>query len=203
MKRNMKSLLLATSVLFAFGFTACDETIDVDGPDIDFTFNYDEINTAAPSQRSFSVWQDIVSETVPGENVVSFLEEDPDTKQYADAVVAATIKDGKLTVSGGTGNFNFTGVDSVKITYQLTGSETVYELVIGAPETTNPTVVNFNSIKITKDQALTMMENEKVVTLKVKINPIIQPNCFAPGAVYTFNAKTKLSVKVGTALGAS
>lgn len=203
MKRNMNFLVAAVSLFSIIGLTACDETIDIDGPDIDFTFNYDDINAAAPAQRSFTAWQDIVSETIPGENVVAFLEEDPDNKQYADAVVAATIKNGTLTVSGGTGDFNFTGVDSVKITYQITGSQDVYDLVIGAPEVTNPTVVNFNSIKITKDQALKMMENEKRVTLKVKINPVMQPNCFAPGAVYSFKAKTTLSVKVGTALGAS
>lgn len=201
MKRNMKSLLVAVSMLSAIGFTSCDEnaTIDVPGPDVDFTFNYDDIN-AAPSQRSFTVWMEIVSETVPGENVVEFLEKDSANKKYADAIVASTLKEGKLTVSGGAGNFNFAGVDSVKIVYKITGSTVVNELVVGAPDAANLTVVKFNDVKITKDKALEMMENEKLVTMLVKINPMGQPNCFAPGAVYSFNAKSTLSVKASSAL---
>jgi len=187
-------------MFFAIGFTACDEnaTIDVPGPDVDFTFNYNDVNNAAPAQRSFSVWQNIVSETVPGEDVVGFLEKDSTNKKYADAIVAATLKNGKLTVTGGTGNFNFAGVDSVKIVYQIAGGSVVNELVVGAPDATNLTVVNFNDIKITKDQALEMMQSEKVVTMQVKINPTALPNCFAAGAVYSFTANSLLSVKASS-----
>lgn len=203
MKRNMKFMLIAASVLSTIGLYSCDEnaTIDVPGPDVEFTFNYDDINTAAPAQRSFSVWTDIVSETVPGEDVVAFLESDSTNKQYADAIVAATIKNGTLTVSGGTGNFTFAGVDSVKIVYKITGSTVVNDLVVGAPQSANLTVVNFSDIKVIKDQALEMMKSEKIVTLRVKINPTVQPNCFAPGAVYAFKAKSVLSVKAASALG--
>lgn len=202
MKKNMKTLLIAVSVLSAIGLTSCDEnaTIDVPGPDVDFTFNYDDINSAAPAQRAFSVWQEIVSETVEGQNVTEFLEKDSTNKKYADAIVAATLKDGELTVSGGTGNFNFQGVDSVKIVYKISGSTTVYDLVVGAPEGDVMTTVHFSNIKITKDQALEMIEKEKVVTMLVKINPMITPNCFAPGAVYSFTAKSVLTVKAMSAL---
>jgi hypothetical protein len=202
MKSNMKFILFAASMLSAIGFTACDEnaTIDVPGPDVDFTFNYGDIaNAAAPAQRGISVWLTKVSETVPGEDVVGFLEKDSTNKKYADAIVAATLKNGKLTVTGGTGNFNFAGVDSVKITYKITGSSVVYDLVVGAPDAANLAVVNFNDIKITKDQALEMMQSEKVVTMLVKINVLMpEPNCFKEGAVYSFTANSLLSVKASS-----
>jgi len=200
MKRNMKSLLIVVSVLSTIGFTSCDEnaTIDIKGPDVEFTFNYNDIHSAAPALRSYSVWQEIVSETVPGEDVVAFLEKDSTNKKYADAIVAATIKDGKLTVSGGNGNFNFACVDSVKIVYKITGSSVVNELVVGGPVAEDLTIVHFNDIKITKDQALEMMKNDKLVTMLVKINPLIPTNCFAPGAVYNFKATSLLSVKASS-----
>lgn len=200
MKRNMKFMLIAASVLSTIGLYSCDEnaTIDVPGPDVEFTFNYDDINTAAPAQRGYSIWQDIVSETVPGEDVVAFLESDSTNKQYADAIVAATLKNGTLSVSGGTGNFTFANVDSVKIVYKITGSTTVNELVVGAPQTDNLTVIKFSDIKITKDQALEMIKSEKRVTLKAKFSPVALPNCFAPGAVYYFKANSVLSVKASS-----
>lgn len=201
MKRNIKFLTFAVTLLSVFGLYSCDEnaTIDVPGPPIEFTLNYDDINSAAPAQRSFTIWTEVASETVPGENVTAFLEKDSTNKKYADAIVAATIKNGELTVTGG--DFNFAGVDSVKITYKLTGSTATTDLVVGAPQAGNLTLVSFNNIKITKDEALLMMKSEKVVSLLVKINPMVQPNCFAPGAIYNFTAETLLSVKAMTALG--
>lgn len=201
MKRNIKFLLIAVSILSAIGLYSCDEnaTIDVPGPPIEFTLNYDDINSAAPAQRSFTVWTEVASETVPGENVTAFLEKDSTNKKYADAIVAATIKNGQLTVSGG--NFNFVGVDSVKIAYKITGGTVTLDLVVGAPKADDLTMVKFNDIKISKDEALEMMKSEKVVSLLVKINPLVQPNCFAPGAVYDFTAESLLSVKAMSALG--
>lgn len=200
MKRNIKFLLIAVSILSAIGLYSCDEnaTIDVPGPPIKFTLNYDDINSAAPAQRSFSVWTEMASETVPGENVTAFLEKDSTNKKYADAIVAATIKNGQLTVSGG--DFNFAGVDSVKIVYKITGGTVTLDLVVGAPKVDDLTMVKFSDIKISKDEALEMMKSEKVVSLLVKINPSVQPNCFAPGAVYDFTAESLLSVKALSAL---
>jgi len=202
MKRNMKSLLVVASMLSAIGFTACDEnaTIDVPGPDVDFTFNYSDINAiGAPALRGYSVWQVVASDSIPGEDVVGFLESDETNKQYAEAIVAATLVDGQLTVSGG--NFNFAGVDSVKIVYQIVGLSTVYDLVVGAPEHGVLEVIHFNDIKITKDQALEMISKDKVASMYVKVNPLVQPNCFAPGAIYSFTAASLLSVKASSALG--
>jgi hypothetical protein len=203
MKTNMKFFLFAATVFSAFGLYSCDEnaTIDIPGPPLKFTLNYEDINTAAPAQRGVSMWMKKVTKVVPGEDVVGFLEKDSTNKQYADAIVAATLKDGKLTVSGGNGNLTFNGVDSVKIVYQITGSENTYDLVVGAPDVTDPTIVKFSDIKITKDQALEMMEKEKTVSLWVKLNLAITPNCFTVGAVYDFSANSVLSVKAMSALG--
>lgn len=203
MKRNMKFLLFAASVLSVFGLTSCDENalIDIPGPAVDFTFNYDDIHAnTAPKQRAASTWEIIVSETVPGKNVVEFLEKDSANKKYADAIEAATLTEGKLTVTGGQGTFSFAGVDSVKITYKLTSGSSDYDLVVGGPDIADPSIVHFGDIKITKVQALEMLQNEKVVTLSVKKSATVIPNCFAPGAVYNFNAKSILSVKAMSAL---
>ncbi len=202
MKRNIKFLLFSVTILSAIGFYSCDEnaTIDVPGPPVDFTFNYSDINAVgAPAQRSLYIWQKVASDTIPGEDVVSFLESDSANSQYADAIVAATLKKCKLTVSGG--NFNFTGVDSVKIVYNLVSiPTTVFDLVIGAPSATDNTVINFNNIKISKDEALDMISQDKVASMWVKVNPMIRPNCFAAGAVYNFTAESWISVKAASAL---
>ena len=199
MKSNMKSLLIVAAMLSAISFNSCDEnaTIDVPGPDVDFTFNYSDINSlGAPALRGFSVWKLVASDTIPGEDVVAFLESDSTNKKYADAIVAATLKNGELTVTGG--NFNFTGVDSVKIVYKIVGMSPVYDLVVGAPEGTNLNVIHFNDIKITKDQALEMISKNKVASMYVKINPLTTPNCFVPGAIYNFKASSLLSVKASS-----
>ncbi len=201
MKRNLRFLLIAVSILSAIGLYSCDEnaTIDVPGPEVDFTFKYSDINAlGAPAQRGLSIWKEIASDTIPGEDVVSFLQSDSTNSQYADAIVAATLKSCKLTVSGG--NFNFVGVDSVKIVYKLVGTTTVFELVVGAPSATDNTVINFNDIKITKDEALDMISKDKIASMLVMFNPTSLPNCFAPGAIYNFSAKSWISVKASSAL---
>src|SRR5660397_101287 len=125
MKRNMKSLLIAVSMLSAVGFTSCDEnaTIDIDGPKIDYTFAYSAIRST-----NASAWTLIASDTVPGENMDEFLAKDTANAAKADAVKSATIKNGILVVSGG--NFNFSGVDSVKISYRIVNTTQEINLVI-------------------------------------------------------------------------
>lgn len=201
MKSNMTFLTIAVSIFSVIGLYSCDEnaTIEIPGPEVDFTFNYSDINNAAPAQRSFSAWQAVASDTIPGQDVVSFLESDSANSQYADAVESATLKNCKLTVTGG--DFNFTGVDSVKIVYKIVGEDMVFELVVGAPSATDNTSINFNNIKISKDEALEMISKDKIASMLVKINPTVLPNCFAPGAVYNFTAKSWLSVKAMSALG--
>lgn len=202
MKSNFRFLLISVSILSAIGLYSCDEnaTIDVPGPAVDFTFNYSDVNAVgAPAQRSISIWQKVASDTIPGEDVVSFLESDSANSQYADAIVAATLKKCKLTVSGG--NFNFNGVDSVKIVYSIANSpNTVFDLVLGAPSATDNTIINFNNIKISKDEALDMISQDKIASMWVKVNLMIRPNCFAAGAVYNFSAESWISVKAASAL---
>jgi hypothetical protein len=193
MKKHMKSLLVAVSMLSAIGFTSCDEnaTIDVDGPKIDFTFAY-------PATRStdVSTWTLIASDTVPGQNMDEFLAKDSANASKADAVKSATIKNGILVVSGG--NFNFNGVDSVKISYRIVNTTQEINLVVGAPAGASKDTVYFSNIKIEKEQALDLLGKDKVVSMSAIFNPLMV-NCFQVGAVYNFKAKTKLAVLASAA----
>ena len=193
MKRNMKSLLIAVTMLSAVGFTSCDEnaTIDIDGPKIDFTFAYSDLRSANASN-----WTLIASDTVPGENMDKFLAKDTANAAKADAVKSATINNGVLTVTGG--NFNFTGVDSVKISYQIVNTTQVINLIVGAPRGSGNDTIYFNNIKIEKEQALDLLGKDKVVSMSAIFNPLMV-NCFQVGAVYNFKAKTKLAVLTSAA----
>jgi len=195
MKRNLKSLLVAVSMLSAIGFTSCDEnaTIDYDGPDIDFTFAYSPIRSA-----DASAWTLIASDTVPGENMDEFLAKDTANASKADAVKSATIKNGVLVVSGG--NFNFSGVDSVKISYRIVNTTQEINLVVGALRGAGKDTIYFNNVKIEKEQALDLLGKDKVVSMSAIFNPLLV-NCFQTGAVYNFKAKTKLAVLASAAGG--
>jgi len=193
MKRNMKSLLVAVSMLSAVGFTSCDEnaTIDIDGPKIDFTFAYSDIRSADASN-----WTLIASDTVQGQNMDDFLAKDTANAAKADAVKSATIKNGVLTVSGG--NFNFDGVDSVKISYRIVNTTQEINLVVGARRGTGKDTIYFDNIKVEKEQALDLLGKDKVVSMSAIFNPLMV-NCFQTGAIYNFKAKTKLSVLTSAA----
>jgi hypothetical protein len=189
----MKSLLIAVSMLSAVGFTACDEnaTIDMDGPKIDFTFAYSDIRSSDASN-----WILIASDTVAGENLDEYLAKDSANAAKADAIKSATIKNGVLTVTGG--NFNFTGVDSVKISYQIVNTTQVINLVVGAPKSTSKDTIFFNKIKIEKEQALDLLGKDKIVSMSAIFNPLTV-NCFQHGAVYNFKANTTLAVLTSAA----
>ncbi|HET9571598.1 MAG TPA: hypothetical protein VFP20_09360 [Bacteroidales bacterium] len=188
MKKNMKFLLFAVSMLTAIGFTACDEnaTIDIDGPDIDVSFDYSSLRSKAATE-----WVVIASDTLPGKNMDEFLAKDTANAAKADAIKSATIRNGILTVNGG--NFNFNGVDSVRITYQIVNTTQVFTLVIGAPRGTSKDTIYFSDIKFEKEQAHDLLSQDKVVSMSAIYNPLLV-NCFQPGAVYRFKANTRLAV---------
>jgi len=172
-----------------------DETINIPGPDIYFTFKYPDNNIlTVPALRGYSIWVEMATNNIPGVDVVGFLKSDATYKQYADNIVAANLVDCQLTVNGG--NFNFAGVGSVKIVYKNVDSGKVYDLVVGAPENGIPEVIYFNDIRDTKEKVLDMICKDKVASMLVNIKGVT--NCFAPGAVYSFKAKSVLSVKASS-----
>ncbi len=212
MKSNLKLLLsIAASVLSVFGLTSCDEnaTIDVPGPLVDFTFEYDGsvLPSAQPQMRTTGFWVKLASDTLQGESAMDFLSKDSTNKQYADAIVAATLVNGKLAITT-SNNYNFNGVDSVKITYQLEGDAGVFgsslDLVVGAPNATGKDTIYFNDLRITKEQALEMINKKKIATMSAFLtNPAAVPNWYGKGNVieFKFTAESVLSVKVLSALG--
>jgi len=197
MKSNMKSLLVAVSMLFAVGFTACDEssTTDIKGPSIDFTFNYTDILRSTDA----SSWQLIASsDTIEAIDIAAFLSKDTATAKYMNVVKAASFKNGELIVTGG--NYNFNGVDSVKIVYKLVGSSQEVEFVAGAPIGQNNDTIFFKKITIIKAAALEMLQTRKVCSIYAIYNSQVV-NCFQPGAVYNFKADTYLTVPLADAAG--
>lgn len=189
----MKSLLIAVSMLSVLGFTSCDEnaTINIDGPKIDITFAYSDLRSTNATD-----WVEIATDTVFGENIDAYLSKDSANAAKADAVKSATIMDGELIVTGG--NFNFDGVDSVKISYRIVNSTQVINLVIGAPKGTSKDTIFFSDIKFEKELALDLIGKDKVVGMYAKFNPLLV-NCFQPGAIYNFKASTRLAVLTSAA----
>lgn len=190
MKKNMKFLIIAVSMLSAIGLTACDDqaTMDMDGPDIDFTFAYPETRSASTSD-----WTLIASDTVPGENIEKYLAKDTANAAKADAVKSASILNGVLTVTGG--NFNFDGVDSVKISYQIVNTTQEFKLIVGYPRVGNKDTIYFNKIKIEKAEALDLLGKDKIVKMSAMYNPAFI-NCFQVGAIFNFKASVKFAVLV-------
>jgi hypothetical protein len=194
MNFNIKKLLVAVSVISTIGFTACDEggTIDIPGPDLNYTFTYTDINNQVAAPRSTNTWILIAEDSVKGKDLEAFLA-DSANQQYSDVVEAASLKNARLTVSGG--DFDFTGVDSVKISYMIVGTTELLDMVIGTPSVTSADSIAFNDTEVTKEQVYQLIGSDAVIKLYAVFNPLTQ-NCFKPGAVYNFTANTVLSVKL-------
>ena len=197
MKSNMKSLLIAVSVLSAIGFTSCDEnaTIEVPVDDINYTFEYSN-----PELRSTSTWQLMASDTIIGENLTDFLASSGSDNQTVDAIKSANVKNGKLYIIDG-GTLNFTGIDSIKLVYHFVGQTQEYALVVGAPSGANNDTVFFNNVKIMKEEAFDMIQMDKIVSLKVLNSGT--PNCFVNGTKFNFTAKATLDMLASAAIGGS
>lgn len=192
----MKSLLVAVTLFSAIGFNSCDEgtTTDIKGPSIDFTLNYTDLRSTDSTS-----WKRIASsDTIDGIDIEAFLSKDTATAKYVKVVKSASLKNGKLIVAGG--NFNFNGVDSVKIVYKIVGSSQEIVLVVGAPISQNNDTIAFQKIVIAKDIALEMIKSKKVASLYAIYNPQLV-NCFQPGATYNFRADTYFTVPIADAVG--
>jgi hypothetical protein len=192
---SIKNLAVNFLLLAAVCVTACDEgaTVDVPGPDLNYVFRYDDVaGLASLRSAQANEWILIASDSVKGRDLKAFLS-DSSNQKYSEMVAAASLKSPILTVSGG--NYSFSGVDSVKITYTLSGSEAEIPLVVGAPSNTSTDTIAFNDVRVTKEQVYELMGCNATVKLYAAYNPQAQ-HCFLPGAVYNFKAKSVLSVKV-------
>lgn len=191
---NFKKLSIAVCITAACLFTACDEggTIEIKGPDIDYSFAYDpNFVFQNLNQQQGNDWMLIATDTVHGNDLQAFLS-DTANQKYSDMVQAATLKDAKLIINGG----NFGGVDSIKISYQLIGSSDNLDLVVGAPDAISNDTVRFNNVRVTKAQVFELIGNDAVVKMSAIYQPSAIQNFMVAGATYRFKAKSTLSVKV-------
>jgi hypothetical protein len=182
------------AALACFTFAACDEggTIDIPGPDIQYAFDFDS-SFVLPSQLqqvNLNEWITVAGDTMSGNDLNSFLNDSANQK-YSDMVQAATLKNAKFFINGG----SFNGLDSIKLSYNLVGSSEVFDLVVGSPDIQSMDTIRFNDVRVTKAQVFELIGNDAIVTLKAKFNSANQ-NFLVPGAVYNFQAKTSLSVKL-------
>ena len=198
MKRNMKSLLIAVSVLSAIGFTSCDENATIEVPideEIKYNFEYSDIVL-----QGTPTWQIMASDTINGENLTELLASSESDNKTVDAIKSANVKNGKLYILDG-GTLNFTGIDSIKLVYHFEGQTQEYALVVGAPRGTNNDTIFFNDVKIMKEEAFNMIQMDKVVSLKVLSSGT--PNCFVKGTMFEFTANATLDVLASAATGGS
>jgi hypothetical protein len=191
---NLKKLSFATCLATTFAFTACEDggTIEINGPDIDYSFAFDQnIVTNSLNQEQANDWVLIATDTVYGNDLETFLA-DTANQKYSDMVQAANLKDAKLIINGG----SFQGVDSVKISYQLIGSSNTLDLVVGAPDEAANDTVRFSNVRVTKAQVFELIGNNAVIKLSAIYQPSAMQNFLVEGATYQFKAKSTLSVKV-------
>lgn len=197
MKRNMKFLLIAVSILSAIGLYSCDENATIEYPvnDINYTFEYSDTQL-----RNTSTWQTMASDTVIGENLTELLATSGSENKSVDAIKSANIKKGKLYIING-GTLNFTGIDSVKLVYHFVGQTQEYALVVGTMSGANNDTILFNNIKIMKEEAFDMIQKDKIVSLQVLSSGT--PNCFVNGTKFNFTAKASLDVLTSAVTGGS
>jgi hypothetical protein len=191
---NTKLWIATAFILTTIGLTSCDEggTVDISGPEINYTFEFDptffiETNLAEMQQDNWTV---IGMDSVHGQDLQAFLS-DSSSQNYSDMVEAATLKDAMFVVTGG----DFSGLDSIKLSYQIAGSTQVLDLVVGAPNLTSTDTIHFNDVKVSKEQVFELLGNDAVVKLSAIYRPAEQ-NFLKTGAVYQFTAKSTLSVKL-------
>ncbi|MDP4277559.1 MAG: hypothetical protein Q8914_07985 [Bacteroidota bacterium] len=189
-----------TLIFSAFILTACDDgmTIEVPGPDIEFNFNYSDINNrkACASDADSGYVRIAQSDTIYGKNIESFLAENG--QQYASIVEAATIKNACLTISEGN---TFSCIDSLKIKYRIVGTDQEFTLAVaGSNDGAAADSLWFNDVKVSKAQVYELLGSNIIATLYARpkaTSPDL--SCFKPGTSYTFRAKTSLSVKLASA----
>jgi hypothetical protein len=191
MKSILNKTMVSVAILSAICFTACDEnsTIDVEGPSIDFTFEYGSLRDAS---TGFIL---IAEDSIKGADVEQFLS-DSTSESYSDIVEAASIINPRLTVSGG--DYDFTGIDSVQIRYEIVGTNSEIILVSGTGSEGDSIIV-FNDVRATKEQAYKLIGNDIVARFYAATSNTSNVNCFQTGALFHFTAQTTLSVKVSDA----
>jgi len=181
--------VVVAMALSAFGLTSCDEnmTIDIDGPEIEFNFNYTDLRSAESGYVLVAQ-----SDTISGTDIQAYLASEG--QDYASIISSATMKSGKLTLSDGR---TFAGVDSIQIRYKIVGNDTEFILTEAGASSTVTDSLLFDEVNVTKEEVFELISNDIVASLYAIYDPTDPDfNCFQEGVSFTFTAKTVLSVKL-------
>lgn len=177
--------------LITFALTSCDEdsTVDVPGPDIEFHFSYSDLRSGG--NNCLLIAQ---SDTLHGKDVREFLSKNG--KKYDSIISAASIKNAILTLNQG---YNFVGVDTMQIRYRIAGTNTEKILATAYYSPSSPDTLHFNDLKISKESAFELISKDVIASLYASFDRNNRSvNCFQSGVLYTFKAKTALTVKMSS-----
>lgn len=152
----------------------------VPGPDIEYSFNFSGNGASTPS-----VWQLIASKTIDGEHLSSLI------TGNEMSIIGITLNNGQLILSGG--QYNFNGIDSIKICYKLLDSVESVVVAVGSPNGSDQKLVTFDTFMFSKEKAYEMIDKDKIVSIYAMLNQN-SVNFFKTDAVFTFIAKSTLAV---------
>lgn len=163
-----------------FTFKSLRRAFSIPGPDIEYTFSYSGNGIVSAGN-----WQLIDSETIMGEHLQDLITDNETS------ILGAIVKNGKLILSGS--QYNFNGVDSVKICYKLINSNDLVDFVSGSPSGSNQDTIVFGEFKLSIDKTLEMIDNDKVVSVYALFNHNTV-NFLTTDAILTFNAQSSLKI---------
>lgn len=161
-------------------FRTSRKTIYVPGPNIEYSFNFSGNGASTPG-----VWQLIASKTIDGEHLSSLITES------GMSIIGITLKNGHLSLSGG--QYNFNGVDSIKICYRLLDSIESVDIAVGSPNGSDQKTITFDKFILSNEKAFEMIDKDKIVSIYALLNQN-SVNFFKTDAVYTFFAQSTLAV---------
>jgi hypothetical protein len=189
MKNVLLKTIISLTLIFTITLISCDEntTIGVPGPDIEFVFNYSDLQIRSANTSNYILVAQ--TDTIQGKDVETFIS--ANGTDYSSVIEAATIYNSYLKLND---NHTFAGVDSVQIRYQIEGSNEEITLSQCGVNDPNSDSLSFSNININKAQAFELIKNNIVAKLYAIYSPE-KVNCFQPGVVYTFKANTTLKVK--------
>lgn len=161
-------------------FRTSRKPIYIPGPRIEYLFNFSGDGASTPG-----VWQLIATKTIDGEHLSSLVTENDIS------IIGITLKNGDLSLSGG--QYNFNGVDSIKICYRLLDSIESVVIAVGSPNGSDQKSVTLDKFILTNEKAYEMIDSDKIVSIYALLNQN-SVNFFTTDAVFTFIAESTLAV---------